>query len=36
MLSRFDFLLGTARPFSFPVGEGLFLPIDDTRFSLTK
>ena len=35
MLSRFDFLLGAARPFSFLVGEGLvfFLPIDETRFS---
>ena len=33
MLSRFDFLLGTARAFSFLVGEGLFIPIDETRFS---
>ena len=28
MLSRFDFLIGTARPFGFLVGEGLFFPID--------
>ena len=33
MLSRFDFLLGTARPLIFLVGEGLFFPIDETRFS---
>ena len=31
MLSRF-FLLGTARPFGFLVGEGLFFPIDETDF----
>ena len=30
------FLLGTARPFSFLVGEGLFFPIDETRFSKVK
>ena len=30
------FLLGTARPFVFLVGEGLFFPIDETRFSQTK
>ena len=34
MVSRFDFfLLGAARPFGFLVGEGLFFPIDETRFS---
>ena len=34
MLSRFDFfLLGTARPCVFLVGEGLLFPIDETRFS---
>ena len=27
------FLLGAARPFGFFVGEGLFFPIDETRFS---
>ena len=27
------FLLGTARPFGCLVGEGLFFPIDETRFS---
>ena len=36
MLSRFDFFLGTARPF-FVVGGGggvgLFFPKDETRFS---
>ena len=26
------FLLGAARPFVYPVGEGLFFPIDETRF----
>ena len=36
MLSRFDFLLGLAKPFIFLVGEGLFFPIDETRFSYTK
>ena len=33
MLSRFDFLLGAARPFGFLVRKGLFFPIDETRFS---
>ena len=33
MLSRFDLLLGTARPVGFLVGEGLFYSIDETRFS---
>ena len=34
MLSRFDFLLGTARSFGFLVGEVLFFfPKDKTRFS---
>ena len=33
MLSRFDFLLGTARAFGFLVGEGPFVPMDETRFS---
>ena len=27
------FLLGTARPFGFLVGEALFFPKDGTRFS---
>ena len=27
------FLLGAARPFGFLVGEGLFFPTDETRFS---
>ena len=38
MLSRFDFFqLGTARPFGFLVGEGLFFfPIDEFRFSKIK
>ena len=29
----FIFLLGVARPFDFLVGEGLFFPIDEARFS---
>ena len=29
----FIFLFGVARPFDFLVGEGLFFPIDETRFS---
>ena len=38
MLSRFDFFLleaakSFARPFGFLVGEGCFIPIDETRFS---
>ena len=34
MLSRFEFLLGAARPFVFLVGGGVDLfPIDETRFS---
>ena len=33
MLSRFDFFIRAARPFGFLVGEGLFFPIDETRFS---
>ena len=33
MFSRFDFLLGIARPFGFLMGEGLFIPIDETRFT---
>ena len=36
MLSRFDFLLGTARPFGSLVGLGLFFPIDETRFPKIK
>ena len=33
MLSRFDFLKGTARLFGILVGDGLFFPIDETKFS---
>ena len=32
MFSKFDFLLGAARPFGFLVGEGLFFLIDETSF----
>ena len=34
MLYRVDVLLGSAGPFGFLVGEWLFFPIDETRFSL--
>ena len=27
------FVLGAARPFDFLVGEALFFPLDETRFS---
>ena len=33
MLSRFDFLKRTARLFGILVGDGLFFPIDETKFS---
>ena len=36
MLSRFDFLKGTARLFGILVGDGLFFPIDETKFSIIK